>query len=69
MGKKWYSSKTIRFSGILAALGVAILTLPQFDLLVAEIPTEYAGVAGIIISLITAYLRSVTSTAVTIGNK
>jgi hypothetical protein len=58
--KRWYQSKTIGFGATLAALGLAILALPEFQALLATLPTEYTGYGALIISVVTVILRWVT---------
>jgi len=59
--KVYYKSKTIRVAGIYAALGLAIIALPQFDMLIGEaVPTPYMGVVLLVVAAIKAGLRALT---------
>lgn len=62
--KSWYKSKTMVFGGALAALGLAILALPEFQALIATLPTEYVGYATLAVSVVTVVLRYFTDTGI-----
>lgn len=58
--KKWIRSKTIGFGVLLALLGLAILALPEFQVVVDTLPVEYQGYAALLIAITIAALRVVT---------
>lgn len=64
MMKPWYKSKTIAFGALLGALGLAILALPEFQALIATLPTEYVGYATLVVSVVTVVLRYFTDTGI-----
>lgn len=64
--KPWYKSKTIYFGGALsalglAALGLAILDLPEFQKIVETLPDGYQGIALLVVGIISLVLRSITT--------
>ncbi len=58
--KKWIRSKTIGVGAAIALLGLAILALPEFQVVVDALPVEYQGYAALVIALIITALRFVT---------
>lgn len=63
--KKWYKSKTIvGLSGSLAALGLAIINLPEFKAIIASLPAEYIGYGSLAVAVAVTVLRAVTNNPV-----
>ena len=59
--KAWYKSKTVIVLQVpLAILGMAIITLPEFQAVVDNLPIEYIGMATLFVSLAGTVLRFVT---------
>ncbi len=59
--KKWHTSKTFRFSGGLAALGLAVLSIPELQTFIETLPGEYQALVLLIVSAAMAWLRHVTT--------
>lgn len=60
--KSRMNSKTMRFSALLIAFGIAALSLPEFtELLIAIAPDQYIGLVPIVIGFVVAILREMTS--------
>lgn len=57
-------SKTMGFAALLIALGLSILTSSEFAAVIEALPTEYSGIATIVVGLIVAILRGVTSSGI-----
>lgn len=60
-GKKWYRSKTMYLGGSIASLGLAILTMPEFQRFILELPAEQKGWALIIVGGLVGALRIITN--------
>jgi uncharacterized membrane protein HdeD (DUF308 family) len=63
MGKKSkprIRSKTYAFGVALAAVGVAVLSLPEFKALIETVPAEYQGVALFVAGILTLVFRELT---------
>ncbi len=59
--KKWHTSKTFRFSGGLAALGLAIFSVPELQTFIETLPSEYQALGLLLVSAVMAWLRHVTT--------
>lgn len=61
--KPWYTSKTMWFNGLLAAMGAVAAAFPQALL---SFPPEYTGYFLLASAAVGAFLRAVTSESVTV---
>lgn len=58
--KKWYKSKTMYLGGSIASLGLAILTMPELQRLILDLPADQKGIALVIIGGLVGALRIIT---------
>lgn len=58
--KSWVKSRTNGFGGLLALLGIAIVTLPELQDVISQLPSEYQGYIALAIGIAVVIFRHIT---------